>query len=670
MKRMLRGTLRRAISPPVRGFLDIADCRTISGWAWDRAHPNRRLTIELLDGETPVTTVTADRYRADLQAAGIGDGAYGFRLPTPSALKDGQVHVLWARIAGTKFALEGGPKRVTCQPEPDDLLVGSRALSPVSRRWGTERGTPLDRPYIEGFLARHAQDIRGRVLEIGNNVYTTRFGGERVSSSDVLNVLEGDSITTIVADLSDGRDIPSDAFDAAIVTETLQLIYDVRGAIRTLHRILKPGGVVLVTVPGITPMGDVEWGYSWYWSFTALSIRKLFEESFRSEDVTVESHGNVLAAASFLYGLTAEDLTSEELEVHDPAYPVTLAVRAVKEGGNEYSRSSRMTGAASVTRPAAVLLYHRVAELTADPWGLSVDPARFAEHLDALSSSANVLPASEVGKATARHDKRPTVALTFDDGYEDNLVAHAALRRHDLPATFFVVSGNLGREFWWDELERIVLRPGLLGPDLRLSIGGESHAWQLGGAVEYTAEDHSRNVGWRAIDSADDPTPRHSLFRSLHALLRPLPETERTGAMAQVRGWVESHNSAEPTARALSREELRALASDSSMEIGAHTVSHPALPWLSADERRREIRGSKQDLEELLGRPIRLFAYPFGICDGHTAALVREAGFDGAWVIEDVANRSNGDPMRLERLLVGDWSGDELVRQIERWRDG
>lgn len=330
MKRMLRGARRRVFSRPLRGFLDIADCRTISGWAWDRAHPQRRLTIEILDGETPVTTVTADRYRADLQAAGFGDGAYGFRMPTPSALKDGQLHVLWARVAGTKFAMEGGPKRVTCQPEPDDLLVGSRALSPVSRRWGMERGTPLDRPYIEGFLARHAQDIRGRVLEIGNNVYTTRFGGERVSSSDVLNVLEGNPVTTIVADLSDGRDIPSDAFDAAIVTETLQLIYDVRAAIQTIHRILKPGGVVLVTVPGITPMGDVEWGYSWYWSFTALSIGKLFEESFRSEDVTIESHGNVLAAASFLYGLTAEDLTSEELEVHDPAYPVTLAVRAVK----------------------------------------------------------------------------------------------------------------------------------------------------------------------------------------------------------------------------------------------------------------------------------------------------------------------------------------------------
>ncbi len=670
IRRGLRNALRMAISPwrGRRGFLDVANCRTISGWAWDAKRPKRRLTIEILDGAAPVMTVEADRHRPDLEAAGFGDGAHGFRMPTPSSLKDGKMHVLWARIAGTKFALDGGPKRLVCQPEPDDLLVGSRAVSPVSRAWGLERGTPLDRHYIEAFLARHRNDIRGSVLEIGNNAYTMRFGGEKVSSSDVLNVFEGNPNTTIVADLANGRNIPSDTFDAAIITQTLQLIYDVRAAVQTLHRILKPGGVLLVTVPGITPMGDVEWGGSWFWSFTSSSIRKLFEEAFRSANVSVESHGNVLAAASFLYGLTAEDLTLEELDVHDPVYPVTLAVRTVKTTRNESSERTPRT-ATSVVSPSAVLLYHRVAQVDQDPWGLSVDPRRFADHLEALDNVADVVPLSELVTTSTRHSKRPTVAITFDDGYEDNLMAHAELRRHDFPATFFVVSGNLGREFWWDELERLLLRPGLLKPHLSLSIEGLSETWDLEDAIEYT-RDHTGNALWRAMGGEKAPTPRHTLLRAVHALLMPLSDEVRVAAMAQVRDWLQDHEVPNPVARALWPEELTALASDPNIEIGAHSVSHPALPALSAEVRWQEIRGSKEDLEKLLNRPIRQFSYPFGISDRETAAMVRAAGFDRAWKIGGTADGVDTATFQLKRLLVSDWSGDELVRQLATWTDG
>lgn len=205
-----------------------------------------------------------------------------------------------------------------------------RRLTPISRDFGFDRGAPVDRYYIEGFLARQADDVRGRVLELGDATYTRRFGGNRVTRSDVLHGRPGNPAATIVADLTDADQIPSDSFDCVILTQTLLLIYDVRAAIRTIHRILKPGGVALVTVPGITQIirGDME-EYGQYWSFSSQSAQRLFEEVFPG-NVRVEAYGNVLAAASFLYGLGINDLRPKELNYHDPDYELIIAVRAVK----------------------------------------------------------------------------------------------------------------------------------------------------------------------------------------------------------------------------------------------------------------------------------------------------------------------------------------------------
>lgn len=155
-----------------------------------------------------------------------------------------------------------------------------RRLTPISRNFGYERGLPIDRYYIENFLAHYADDIRGRVLEIGDNSYTRKFGGDRVTKSDVLHVVEGNPEATIVGDLTCADHIPSDSFDCFILTQTLHLIYDVRAALKTLYRILKPGGVAIVTFPGISQISHDEWGDYWCWGFTTLSARRLFEEVF------------------------------------------------------------------------------------------------------------------------------------------------------------------------------------------------------------------------------------------------------------------------------------------------------------------------------------------------------------------------------------------------------
>lgn len=209
-------------------------------------------------------------------------------------------------------------------------LGNLKRVTPISQSWGYDRGLPIDRYYIEDFLWRHAADIQGRVLEIGDNSYTYRFGGNRVIRSDVLHVGEGNPRATIIADLTHADHIPSEIFDCIILTQTLHLIYDTRSALQTLHRILKHGGVLLATFPGITRISHSEWAGSWFWGFTSQSAKLLFEEFFPTASIQIESYGNVLAACAFLYGLSVEDLSKEELNQRDADYEVSIVVRAVK----------------------------------------------------------------------------------------------------------------------------------------------------------------------------------------------------------------------------------------------------------------------------------------------------------------------------------------------------
>jgi SAM-dependent methyltransferase len=216
-------------------------------------------------------------------------------------------------------------------PPPGSVRFGDlRRLRPLSQRFGFDRGKPIDRYYIEDFLSRHAGDIQGRVLEVGDASYTRRFG-DGVTDSEVMDIDESNPRATIVGDLTRADHVASDSFDCVICTQVLLLIFDVRAAIRTLERILRPGGVLLATVPGITKVsrGEAErWGD--YWRLTAQSARRLFGEVFPPDTVHVEAHGNVLAAVAFLHGLAAEELTAQELHAHDPDFEVTVAVRAAK----------------------------------------------------------------------------------------------------------------------------------------------------------------------------------------------------------------------------------------------------------------------------------------------------------------------------------------------------
>jgi SAM-dependent methyltransferase len=202
---------------------------------------------------------------------------------------------------------------------------------PIRPEFGWRFGQCIDRYYIEKFIDRYSDDIQGRVLEFAEDRYTHRFGGSRVTYSDILHSKPGNPKATIVADLTDAGELESDTFDCIIMTQTLQFIYDTRAAIQTLYRILKPGGVLLATFPGLSQISRYDmdsWGE--YWRFTTLSARKLFAEAFPEESLIVEAHGNVLASIAFLDGLLSRELSEEELDYRDHDYELSITLRAVK----------------------------------------------------------------------------------------------------------------------------------------------------------------------------------------------------------------------------------------------------------------------------------------------------------------------------------------------------
>ncbi|MEX2382394.1 MAG: methyltransferase domain-containing protein [Opitutales bacterium] len=221
--------------------------------------------------------------------------------------------------------------RLRGAPPPGGLDFGDlRRKTPISRTFGFDRGLPVDRYYIENFLSRHTGDIRGRVMEIKSNAYTRRFGEERVEVSDILDVDKHNREATIIADLTRADAVPANIFDCIILTQTLLLIYDVPAALQTCFRILKPGGVLLLTVPGISQMDYKALGHTWHWSFTQASMQRLLEENFGNRDLKVESQGNVLAATAQLHGIATEELTAGELDTQDPDYQVLITARVVK----------------------------------------------------------------------------------------------------------------------------------------------------------------------------------------------------------------------------------------------------------------------------------------------------------------------------------------------------
>ena len=328
------------------------------------------------------------------------------------------------------------------------------------------------------------------------------------------------------------------------------------------------------------------------------------------------------------------------------------------------------------TPRAIVLLYHRVIDLPSDPQLLCVSRQHFTEHLEVIRECCRTIQMKTLGKALQHRNRGEcAIIITFDDGYADNLYnAKPLLERYDIPATMFVTSGYLGskREFWYDGLERIFLHGEILPEKLRLQINGHWREWYVGPAVGWSDGAYRNFREWN-ISRKDDPSMRHSLYRSLFQILHPLPDGERTKIMEALALWAGVDPIQRPTHRTLSPDELIRLADGGLVEVGSHTVSHPLLSAIPVAAQTDEISRSKTHLEEILGHPVSSFAYPFGgrsHYTNQTVTAVREAGFE--WACSSFAGvvSRDTDPWQLPRFVIRDWDRDEFARALEGWIGG
>jgi peptidoglycan/xylan/chitin deacetylase (PgdA/CDA1 family) len=322
------------------------------------------------------------------------------------------------------------------------------------------------------------------------------------------------------------------------------------------------------------------------------------------------------------------------------------------------------------TPSCLILLYHRVIELPTDPYLLAVSPAHFAEHLAVLRKAAHPIGLRQLAKGL-RDGKIPrrSIAVTFDDGYFDNLdYAKPLLEHYDIPATFFVAPGAStdAGEFWWDALERIFLQPGSLPQTLRLTIDGMSDEWKLGSSAEYGIDDYASHRSWN-YGRKDDPTPRQAVLRSVHRLLSSLSEDERRNTLQQLATWAGLDTAVRPTHRTLSSAQTIRLAEGRLLEVGAHTMTHPVLAKLPVAKQREEVYQSRARLEEMLGQPVTSFAYPHGLKPDYTQTtvdIVRHAGFDCACAAFPGIVRCGADVHQLPRFVVRDDDGDRFAERL------
>jgi peptidoglycan/xylan/chitin deacetylase (PgdA/CDA1 family) len=309
-----------------------------------------------------------------------------------------------------------------------------------------------------------------------------------------------------------------------------------------------------------------------------------------------------------------------------------------------------------ITSRCIVLMYHRVAEIEHDPWGLCVTPENFAAQLSVLAAHYRPLTLAQAGGHIANGTfPRSSVVVTFDDGYADNLhCALPLLAAAGVPATVFVTTGQIDsdREFWWDELGHLLLGTALLPARIDLNLG-------------------ERERSWRTVDAGSNageigPATRLKLYRKIWALLQPLEKDARRAVLDNLAQQLHAGPVMRDDHRTLSSTELQVLSAAEVVDIGAHTVTHPLLCIRQADLQHQEMQESKSRLEELTGKPVEHFSYPFG---DHDDAVVRTAdsvGFRLACTTETGDVRRDTDPLRMPRIQVADMDGDVFAR----WMNG
>lgn len=336
------------------------------------------------------------------------------------------------------------------------------------------------------------------------------------------------------------------------------------------------------------------------------------------------------------------------------------AARLVRRG-----HAAALVGRARVRKLPTIVTYHRVADEPADPWGICVTPKHFREHLEVFRASGReVLPVSELLAAhRAGAAPRNALAITFDDGYLDNLrIAAPMLAAAGFPAMLFVTTGTLGTGglMWWDVLTDIVLHDRALPPHVDIAVTFGTYRVELGDP-DPTASAHR----WNPLTD-DAPSPRHRAYVELWSILLTCDEAERQRVLAELVAALGPAR-LDRDRRMMTAEEVVELARATPFEIGAHTVTHSSLVRVDPRTREHELVASKATLETLLDREVDVLAYPYGHVDQDVAETARRAGYRSAVTTTGGQVGPDADPLRVCRRGILDWSADELERVLASW---
>lgn len=325
---------------------------------------------------------------------------------------------------------------------------------------------------------------------------------------------------------------------------------------------------------------------------------------------------------------------------------------------------------------AIILVYHRIANMSSDPQLLCVTPGHFAQHLKHLKEHYHPINLRALGQALVQgRIPHKAVIITFDDGYADNLWnGQPLLEKHEVPATVFVSTGYVGqkREFWWDELERLLLSPQSLPDSLELTINSKEHSWQFENSERQLEIDSQIARRWD-VTMKFYPSPRYKAYKELHHLLQPLDDNERQEILTALARWAGALSIARRDYLALNSNELKALAKGGLVEIGSHTITHPMLSAQLLEQQRWEITESKRELENILESQVVSFCYPYGNqkkVGREALQLVRNAGFKIACANFPAPVTRKSDAFWLPRYLVRDWDEESFNRRLEEWFRG
>ncbi len=513
---------------------------------------------------------------------------------------------------------------------------------PVSRKFGFDRGIPIDRYYIDKFLALNADCIHGRVMEVAGKTYSEKYGCN-IQSITVLSVEPGLGVD-LVGNLTTGENIPRAEYDCIILTQTLQMIFDIRSALKYAYAALKPGGSMLLTISGISQISRYDmdkWGE--FWRLTDKGLRSLLVELEPKAEIDIVTYGNVAVAKAFLDGFACEDLPETIFDVNDPDYQLLVASRVSKPD----CKTSQTKIISEAKKDSMVLIYHRVAEDPIDRNLLAVSPENFEKHLKILSENFRVIPLWEFLSELDEGRLVPgTISLTFDDGYLDNLTnAVPFLEKYGLHATIFVTSGMVGssHEFWWDAMERIFLS------DEQKCLP-EQIVFEDQQGVER---------GWKTVTWKE----RLRAYDEICSILRNNSVQEINLFLEKLFVWAGGRRLPRASHMIVDQKQLRTLASSSVIEIGAHTVNHSRLCRLSIVDQKKEIEDSKKQLEAIIHKPVKIFSYPYGGGSDfslETKKIVEECGFEYgiANIQKDIVLPV--DKFEVSRRLVRDWGAEEF----------